>query len=135
MLLLTYDRLDLDDLRGTSQADYLVVADATLQIIDRDGVIYEEPSFPVVELARGLLRWMDDSTRGDFDLESMSFEETGTVSIVHTSTGWVLGSIYAERSSEAVEWDEVERCVAAFIARVERDLRSADVDAALVLAR
>lgn len=122
-LLMTYERLKMDELRGTSQADYLVSLDADFQIRQGDAVLYQEPYVPVVELARSLLIWLDDVRRGDFQFESMSFDEVGSVTIRRTPLGWVFDSVFsAGGSSTPVGWAEVDRCSRERVARVEGDL-------------
>lgn len=55
-MLLANGVLDVSEIQGRSQADVLVGVDADFRLVDGDLVIYEEPSFPVVELAWSLLR-------------------------------------------------------------------------------
>lgn len=55
---LTCDHLNSDELRGTTQTDFLVALDGHFRIHDGDVTIYDEPGFPVVELARSLLIWL-----------------------------------------------------------------------------
>ena len=43
---MTYDRLNIDDVRGTSQADYLVSLEAAFQIRAGHEVLYDDPAFP-----------------------------------------------------------------------------------------
>ncbi|HVK26560.1 MAG TPA: hypothetical protein VM677_34865 [Actinokineospora sp.] len=123
-MLMTYDHLNSDELRGTTQADYLVALDADFRMEENNGVlIYRESAFPVVEFARHLLIWLNDPNRGDFEFNSMSFEEPASVALRHTKSGWTFTSIFAPgRSSVPVGWTEVERCSRAFVSRVERDL-------------
>lgn len=63
---MTYDRLNTDELRGSTQADYLVSLDADFRMEDGDSLVYQEPSFPIVELARSMLTWLNDPDRDDF---------------------------------------------------------------------
>lgn len=126
---LDYDRLNTADLRGTTRADYLIALDATLRLQDGGVLIYEEPSFPVVELARSLQAWLDAPDPGDFEFDSMSFEEVGSLRILRTATGWTLGSVFvAATSTRPVDWSEIVRCCRDFIGRVERDLRTLGLD-------
>lgn len=133
MIRLTYDGLDAGELQGGTQADYLVAVDAHLRVFDGDLVVYEEPCFPVLELARALKVWLDHPDRRDFEFESMSFEELGTVAIRMTGAGWRLGSAFSSAASSIIGWDEVERCVRAFVHAAERDLAALGVDPAEVL--
>lgn len=126
---MTYDQLNTDEVRGTTQADYLISLDADFRIADVDQAVYEESAFPVVELARSLLIWLDTPDRSDFEFESMSFEEVGSVAVRQTHGAWVCSSVFApESSSEPVEWVEIERCIRAFVSRVEQDLRALGID-------
>lgn len=74
-MLMTYDQLSADELRGTTQTDYLIALDAHFYLTVDDTPLYDEPGFPVVELARGLARWLSDRGRGDLEFDSMSYEE------------------------------------------------------------
>lgn len=126
---LSYERLNTDELQGTTQADYLVSLDAHFRILNGDEQIYEEPVFPVVELARSLLMWLEDPVRGDFEFDSMSFEEAGSVTVRRVPDGWMFSSIFRpDSSSGSVDWAEVERCVRTFVSRIERDLRALGID-------
>lgn len=126
---MTYDKLNTDDLRGSTVADYLVSLDANFRIADGRKVIYEEPGFLVVELARCLLAWAGGMGGQDFEFESMSFEEVGSVAIRWTPSGWVFSSVFTpDSASVAVERDEVDRCIAAFVVRVEEDLVNLGID-------
>src|SRR4051794_13565631 len=123
-MLITYEHLNTSDLRGTSLADYLVAIDADVQILDDKRLVYSEPSFPVVELARDLLGWLSDPARGDFAFESMSFEEVGAVTVGRVEAGWVFSSVFPSASAGSpVAWREADQCIRQFIARVEDNLR------------
>ena len=126
---LTYDYLHTEELRGTTHADYLVSIDANFRIQDGESLVYEEPSFPVVELARSLLSWLNDPDRDGFEFNSMSFEEVGSVTVLRTPSGWKFGSVFAAGSSSApADWPEVEQCCRDFISRVARDLVALGID-------
>ena len=53
-MLLAYENLSAADLRGSTLADYLIAIEADFRMLDGETVIYEEPYFPVIELARAL---------------------------------------------------------------------------------
>lgn len=55
---MTYDRLNADELHGTTRTDYLVSLDAHFRVVDGPMTVVDEPGFPVVELARSLLVWL-----------------------------------------------------------------------------
>lgn len=133
-LLIIYDALDASELNGTTQADYLVSLEATLSIWDGETRVYEEAAFPVAELAPSLRRWLVDPERGDFEFESMSFEEVGSVAIRRCTCGWVVNSVFAPTSaSSPYEWDEVRQAVSNFISRIKDDLTTLGVDPVEVL--
>ncbi len=132
---LTYDRLNLEDLRGRDQVDYLVSLDAHLILSSEDGETrYEEPGFPVVELARALLIWLGDPTHPDFDFDSMSYEEVGSIFVHRQGTGWSLGSTFAPgQELGPVSWAAVEGCCRAFVEVVKDDLTAHELNAAAIL--
>lgn len=92
---MAYDRLGPSELRGATQADYLIALDADLRVVVGDKVVYEEPGFPVVELARSFKIWLAGPDRRDFVFDSMSFEEVGAVAFRQTPEGWVFSSVFA----------------------------------------
>lgn len=125
---MAYDRLNTDELRGTTQADYLVSLDAHFRLIVGDVTICDEPGFPVVELARSLLIWLGDPDRRDFEFDSMSYEEVGSIAMRQNAAGWTVESVFAPGASTTLDWAEVERCCLGFVARVEDDLRAQGVN-------
>ena len=130
-MLLSYGRLDVGELPGTSQADVLVGVEGDFRLVDGGRVLYEELSFPVVELAWSLLRWVGRGERDDFVVDSMSFEELGALTVRREGGGWVFGSAFApECVSTPVSWVEVEAGVRDFGRRVAEDLNAAGLDAA-----
>lgn len=134
-MIMTYDALDDSELRGDTRADRLVSIDGHLTILDGADRVLDEPSFPVVELAWSLQRWLNEPRRADFEFDSMSFEELGTVTVRESPTGWVFGSVLAPDSASApVAWPEAERCIRAFVAKVAEDLRALGIDPGATLA-
>lgn len=126
---MTYDHLNSDELRGATQSDYLVALDAHFRLVEDDVTVYDEPGFPVVELARSLLLWLRDRRLGDFDFDSMSYEEVGSLAIRRSDSGWTFTSIFApDAITGSVDRAEVERCCRSFVARVESDLRHLGLD-------
>jgi hypothetical protein len=131
---MSYDQLGATELQGTTQADYMVGLDARLLIVSGSDTVYEEWSFPVVELARALREWLDDADRRDFEFDSMSFEERGAVYVHQVEHGWRFGSVFSPQSeSGTVDWAESERCIRSFLAVIEHDLRALGLDPAQVL--
>ncbi|REJ06128.1 hypothetical protein DY023_07515 [Microbacterium bovistercoris] len=133
---LTYDGLRTDELQGTTQADYLIAFDAHLCLVESATTIFDEPGFPVVELARSLLLWLRDPARGDFEFDSMSYEERGVISIWKVAAGWAVGSVLAPGArTTPADWRVVDECCRRFIARVEADLGTLGLDPVEVLRR
>lgn len=132
-LELSFDSLNSDELRGSTQADYLISLDGTFRISSGEAVLIEEPGFPVVELAWKLAPWIAvPSPR--FRFESMSLEEVGTVEITQQAGGWVVSSCYAPmRAVGPLAWPVVESAVSEFIGEVEASLIGLDLNPAEVL--
>lgn len=129
-----YERLNTDELSGTTQADYLIAFDADLRVFSGEETVYEEPNFPVVELARSLLIWLDSADRGDFEFNSMSFEEVGTIAFRQTPEGWEFSSVfYRGALSAPIDWTEVASCCRDLISRVAVDLVALGLDPGEVL--
>lgn len=133
---LTYDGLHTDEVRGATQADYLIALDAHVRLVDGGVAVFDEPGFPVVELARSLLAWLGDPEQGDFEFDSMSYEERGAISIWELPEGWAFGSVLTPgaRTAPAGRLD-VDECCRRFIARVEADLDALGLDPVEVLRR
>lgn len=133
-MLITYGDLDSQELHAKALVDYLVSVEATLLISVDAVVIYQEPHFPVVELARSLRSWLADPDRGDFEFESMSFEEVGSVTIRKAGARWVVGSVFVPSVvSSPLSWAEIQRSVVAFVGMVEGDLAVLGADPREVL--
>ncbi|BCW16731.1 hypothetical protein NtRootA4_37100 [Arthrobacter sp. NtRootA4] len=133
---LSYANLDSDNIGGTSQADYLVGLDADLNVSEGPALLFREPAFPVVELARSLFLWLNDANRGDFMFDSMSFEEVGAVSLTRGSSGWVVGSVFRpDMVSNPLDWAEVESSCREFLSQIEFDLLSLGLDPGEVILR
>ena len=120
---MTYGYLYVDELNWSTQADCLVALDAHFRQIGREELVFDEPGFPVVELARSLLVWLDSPNRIDFIFDSMSYEEAGSISIVQDSGGWTFHSVFIPQPlTRPMGWSEVEQCCLNFITKVEADL-------------
>ena len=133
---MTYDRLNTDELRGTTQADYLIAFDAALRVVIADETVYTEPCFPVVEPARSLIIWLGNPVRGDFEFESMSIEEVGSVALRRSPAGWTFESAFQPGASTTpVDWAEIEQCCHRLVSRVEADLTALGLDPGEVLKR
>ena len=131
---LSYDRLNTADRRGSSRSDYLIAFDADLRVAVGGETVYEDQDFPVVELARSLLMWIDDADRGDFEFDSMSFEEVGSIAFRQSSDGWRFHSVFRPGVATAhVDWDEVEAGCRGLITRVTADLAGLGLDPVEVL--
>ena len=127
-MVMTYDRLSADELRGSSLADILISIESHFRLIDGNHTIYDEPNFPVVELARGLGQWVNQPEGNDFVFDSMSFEESGVLRVQDTPSGWVFGSVFTDIKSSPVTWAEVERCIQTFVSKVAEGLIDLGID-------
>ncbi|MCA5892535.1 hypothetical protein LEP48_04100 [Isoptericola sp. NEAU-Y5] len=133
---LIYDSLRTDELRGTTQADYLISLDAHLRLVDGGANVLDEPGFPVVELARSLLAWLVDPERDDFEFDSMSYEERGAISIWKVPARWSIGSVLAPGARTVLaDRLDIDECCRRIIARVEADLDALGLDPVEVLRR
>ncbi|MFC7486920.1 hypothetical protein ACOCJ7_11830 [Knoellia sp. CPCC 206453] len=128
-MILTYSDLATDDVRGQTVADYLVGVDAFLRLVDDGVLLFEEPSFPICELARSLHRWLQGEEGRDFVFDSMSFEEKGVVSVLQSEGGWIFTSSFApEIHSSVLDRSEMVGVVNLFMAKLRLDLRSCDIN-------
>jgi hypothetical protein len=130
-----YSNLNAADLQGGSVAELLVNLEADLEIADEGGVVYAERAFPVVELARELVAWIQSACakHEDFQLTSLSFEEKGVVRIVHSPEGWLVGSVFEpDLFSRPIAWKELSQSVLGFAANLRRDLGELGVGAWLI---
>lgn len=86
--------------------------------------IYEEPVFPVLELARELTRWRRIGLPAgeDFEFSSMSFEEDGAVWVRQEQEGWRVGSLFQDRPCMTI-WSSAQLYAA--IERLRADLMAA----------
>lgn len=130
---ITYQNLTAEGLRGETLAHYLVDIEADFRLLDGQRVVYGEPCFPVIELARALHTWAESQRVADFVFDSMSFEEPGAVVIVRSAAGWVFGSrLTPEVTSDTVSWQEVQEGVNEFVASVRSDLMGLGIDPAQI---
>lgn len=131
---MNYTNIDDSDLRGDTLADYLIAIDADFEIRDGNRIIYDEPKFPVVELARSLSSWMTAGARVDFEFESLSSDELGLVRINRGATGWRLSSVFTPNVvSSEVDLLELDACIHEFINQVAADLTERGHDADRIL--
>jgi hypothetical protein len=102
--------------------------EATFTLRVDNEVVYQEPYFPVVELALSLHRWLKRplSAQEDFEFESMHIEEPGWVWIRREGSGWRVGSIHQERAVMKV-WssEEVEGVATLFATRLADEIGTA----------
>ncbi len=72
--------------------------DGRLRLVCGTAVVFDEPAFPVVELAVALSRWVGipREGRGDFEFDSMFAEEPGILWIRESARSWRLGSIWQD---------------------------------------
>ncbi|WP_369372663.1 hypothetical protein AB1046_04280 [Promicromonospora sp. Populi] len=131
---LVYANFDDSDLRGRTLADYLIAIDADFEIRDQDRTVYNEPKFPVVELARALIAWLEADFHADFVFESLSSDEPGLVAITRENSGWRFSSASTpEVVSAEVDQLDVQSCIRDFIDRVATDLTARGHDADTIL--
>lgn len=101
----TYENLNTSDLprRGMTPATapvHVLLVDLEADLVIRDGgrTVCAVEDFPVAELARALVTWLERDGEGQaregFRFESMSCEEPGTVRIEETGGGWRVGSVF-----------------------------------------
>jgi hypothetical protein len=134
MMCVTFANFRTDDVHGSTLADYLSGVEADLRILAGTTVVYEEPSFPVCELARDLGHWVTDGAGEDFVFESMSFEEPGVVTIERRGEGWVCrSSLTPEIETSVTPLSEVTRAIEAFVATLRAALVTAGIDADFVI--
>ncbi|MFE3587458.1 hypothetical protein ACFXOY_08025 [Streptomyces niveus] len=122
-----YVAINASDLKGSTVADYLVSIEASLKVVDGSDVIYQEPYFPVAELARELARWvlLGEKRAPDFVFASLSFEEPGAVRILRSGAGWTVGSMFTpETRSSLISWDELAAHIDDFVTNVRRDVHA-----------
>lgn len=124
-----FHHLDLDDLQGSLVADYLVAADADFSVTDGDRTVFQEPYFPVVELARALVAWSASPSEGDFVFETLSSDILGVVTIARERAGWVVSSAFhPDSKSRPASRSEIDSCVTRFITAVHDDLLARGID-------
>lgn len=118
-----FANIDFSDLHGDLLADYLIAIDADLKIVDGSRTIFEEPDFPVVELARSLASWLDEASGDDFEFVSQSTDERGIVTIAREADDWLIFSSFTpELRSSGLRWVELAQCVREFIDAVRAEL-------------
>jgi hypothetical protein len=96
-----------------------LVADFSITIGDR--LLYREVDFPVVELAAGLLRWLEQRPEpgDDFEWESMETEEPGWVWVRSVGDGWRIGSIHQEYPElRSFSMTELQWAITDFVSRL-----------------
>jgi hypothetical protein len=96
-----------------------LVADFSITVGDR--LLYREVDFPVIELAAGLLRWLDQRPEpgDDFEWESMETEEPGWVWVRSAGDGWHIGSIHQEYPEpRSFSMTELRWAIADFVSRL-----------------
>ncbi|MEW2508790.1 hypothetical protein [Streptomyces sp. NPDC046870] len=113
----TYENLNTSDMprRGMEPATapvHVLLVDLEADLVIRDGerTVCAVEDFPVAELARALVAWLERGrgrqARDGFRFESMSFEELGTVRIEETTAGWRVGSVFEpDHWTAPVTWE------------------------------
>ncbi|MCX5103868.1 MULTISPECIES: hypothetical protein [unclassified Streptomyces] len=138
-LQLAYESVGAPDLYrrglrpGTAPLEVLLVdIEADLIIRDGDQVVMAEKLFPVAELARALVGWLDGD-RNDFEFDSMSYAESGEVRIAGSAEGWRVGSVSAPGLwTSPVGWDVLVTEIAQFVKAVRKDVVALGVEPGLI---
>lgn len=101
-----------------SLPDLFVRTTAGFELSIDNEPLYEEPDFPVIELAAALHHWshLPAATRPDFEFDSMSTPEPGWVWIRRASYGWRVGSLHQSRPCLVI-WSggEVDQAIETFV--------------------
>jgi len=111
-------RLFADHQKLDSHEDRVLNVAGEFGIVVDGRPLFSEVSFPVVELARELVRWLKDSNKPskNFEYDSMFFEEKGAVWLRSVPDGWRIGSIYQERpETRAFTLQEIQESVTHFV--------------------
>lgn len=131
-MIFSYDNFTTQDLRGDSTEQLFTNIEADLRIADGGSEIYAEVLFPVAELAAELTRWRKRGAdqRAEFNFDSMSFAEKGSVRIRPDGEGWRIGSVFSPKAwSRVLDDEELAAELSGFIQRVKADLATAGIDA------
>lgn len=120
---LTFTNARLDP-RGLPQPyDVLLGVEATVRLTTDDGrLVYEEPLFPVVELALALQDWLDSgiAVGDDFSFDSVESDETGLLWCKADGDGWRIGALGQEFLDATVcSTAQVVAMFSAFVQAVE----------------
>lgn len=139
-----YENLNTSDLprRGMEPATapvHVLLVDLEAELVVRDGerTVCAVEGFPVAELARALVTWLERNRerqeREGFRFESMSFEELGTVRIEETGDGWRVGSVFEPDDWTApVPWEVLLAELTRFTDAVREGVRDLGADPSLI---
>lgn len=131
---MTYTGFDISEVHGDLLADYVVGIEADFQITHDGDVVFDEPSFPVVELARDLAEWLQGKPLGDFVFESMSADVPDLISIQQRDAGWVIYSGWTpDVVSKATDVEDIVLAAREFIHTVRNDIKGRGLDASWIL--
>jgi hypothetical protein len=107
----------------------LVDIEADLVLRDGNQIVWSEERFPVAELARQLMRWLQDADGSDFEFDSMSYAETGAIRVVRSEGGWRVGSVFAPKAwTSPLPWDALAATVRAFVGEVRAGVMAIGID-------
>jgi hypothetical protein len=117
-------RFERDDPKDRFDLLLGVCAELTVRVDNR--VLYEEPDFPVVELALQLAGWsrtgLQDHT--DFEFESMESDEPGLIWFRAADNGYRIGSLYQDFPAMTIwDCDRVRQVVEGFVTELQRRCR------------
>lgn len=120
---LTFTSARLDPRGLPHPYDVLLGVEATVRLATDDGrLVYEEPLFPVVELALALQDWLDSGIAAgdDFSFDSVESDETGLLWCKTCDDGWRIGALGQEFPDMIVYGtNQVTAMFSAFIHAVE----------------
>lgn len=112
------------DSRGLPEPyDVLLGVEATLRLTSGDGrLVYEEPFFPVVELALAIQDWLEAGIGAgeDFSFESVESDEAGLLWCRLHGRGWRIGALEQEFADMTVyETAHIAEAFSAFVRDVD----------------
>lgn len=128
MIEFRFERLRLDGEALDTDWDVLLrlVADFAIVVPPAPIPLYQEKEFCVVEFAVQITQWLAKVRKYpiDFSYNSMESDETGVVCIRKQLHGWRVTALSQDYSEDRLfSLEEIESAVAAFIARLKKEVR------------
>jgi hypothetical protein len=133
MISLEFTGMRLDPTGSVREDELIAGVFADFRISNGPDVYLVEPSVPVLELARALLRWGNQVARGlvqDFEFDSIFDEDIGLVWIRRMNESWSVGSsLKSAPAMTGLTLPEVNTCVGRFVDEViETGSKDLEVD-------